>query len=150
MSIIQYRKNPINRTLPFARLSELHREMNRLFDGRILPDASTDWAPALDLTQDKDQLRVVVELPGLKKEDIELSLQEGVLTVSGERKNATERKDGDTYRTERCYGRFQRSVELPSEVDANRVNATYQNGLLTVTLAKAEAAKRKQININVA
>lgn len=150
MSIIQYRRNPINRTSPLARLSELHREMNRLFDGQILPDAFTGWAPALDVTQDKDQLQVVVELPGLKKEDIELSLQEGVLTISGERKDATERKEGETYRTERFYGRFQRSVELPSEVDANRVNATYQNGLLTITLAKAEAAKPKQITINVA
>lgn len=150
MSIIQYRRTPTNRISPLAQLSELHREMNRLFDGNILTDAFTGWAPALDVTHDKDQVQVVAELPGLKKEDIELNLQEGVLTISGERKDTNERKEGETHRTERFYGRFQRSVELPVEVDANRVNATYSNGLLTVTLAKAEAAKPKQITINVA
>ncbi|MEO7932748.1 MAG: Hsp20/alpha crystallin family protein [Chthoniobacterales bacterium] len=149
MSIIQYRKTPVYHNSPLAQLSELHREMNRLFDGSIFSDGLTGWAPALDVTQDKEQVQVVVELPGLKKEDISLSFQDGVLTISGERKDTTEQKDGETHRSERFFGRFERSVELPVEVNPDRINATYQNGLLTVTLAKAEEAKPKQININV-
>jgi HSP20 family protein len=149
MSIIQYRRTPVHRNSPLAQLSELHREMNRLFDGSIFADGLAGWAPALDLIHDKDQVQVVVELAGLKKEDIAISLQDGVLTISGERKDTTEQKEGETHRSERFFGRFERSVDLPVEVNPDGVSATYQNGLLMVTLAKAEEAKPKQININI-
>jgi HSP20 family protein len=150
MSIIQYRRTPANRVSPLAQLSELHREMNRLFDGSIFANNIAGWAPAVDVIQEKDQLRVIAELPGLKKDEIDLSLQDGVLTISGERKNETETKEGETHRSERFLGRFQRSIELPVEVNPEGVSASYQNGVLTVTLAKAEEAKPKQITINVA
>ena len=148
MSIIHYRK-PIHRTSPLAQLSDLHREMSRLFDGVNFEDALTSWAPALDVTQNKDHVHVVLELPGLNKADIEISLQSGVLTVSGKRKTDTDRKEDETHRRERFLGRFQRTIELPVEVNPEQVNATYENGLLHVTLAKAEEAKPKQITINV-
>ncbi len=147
MSIIQYRKNPSHRFSPLAQLSELHREMNRLFEGGALTDTATGWGPALDVIHDTDRIEVVVELPGLRKEDIQLSLQDGVLTVSGERKAVTETQTDETHRTERFFGKFQRSIELPAEVNPDKVDASYKDGVLTVTLAKADESKPKQITI---
>ena len=106
------------------------------------------WTPALDLYQNNDNIVAVIELPGMRKEDIEISLQDGTLTISGERKEEQSKENGAT-RTERFTGKFRRSITLPTRVDANKVNATYKDGLLTVTLAKAEEAKPKQIQINL-
>jgi HSP20 family protein len=106
------------------------------------------WTPALDLYQNNDNIVVVVELPGLRKEDIEISLQDGMLTISGERKDETSPEDGAT-RAERCTGKFRRSITLPTRVDGNKVSAAYKDGILTVTLPKAEEAKPKQIQINL-
>jgi HSP20 family protein len=92
---------------------------------------------------------VKVELPGLKKDQINLSLHEGVLTISGERKQEQETKQGDTFRSERYFGKFQRSVTLPTAVDSGKVKATYKDGILTVDLPKAEEAKPKQIAVSV-
>ena len=106
------------------------------------------WTPALDLYQNNDNIVALVELPGLRKEDIEISLQDGTLTISGERKEEPSQENGAT-RTERCTGKFRRSITLPTRVDANKVSATYKDGILTVTLPKAEEAKPKQIQINL-
>jgi HSP20 family protein len=106
------------------------------------------WTPALDLYQNTDNVVAVVELPGLRKEDIEISLQDGTLTISGERKEEAGQPEGAT-RTERCTGKFRRSITLPTQVDVNKVSANYKNGILTVTLPKAEEAKPKQIQINL-
>jgi HSP20 family protein len=105
------------------------------------------WTPALDLYQNSDNIVAVVELPGMRKEDIEISLQDGMLVIRGERKDETSSENGAT-RTERYTGKFRRSVTLPTRVDVNKVNATYKDGILTVTLPKAEEAKPKQIQIN--
>jgi len=105
------------------------------------------WAPALDLHQSNDNIVAVVEVPGMRKEDIEISLQDGMLIISGERKEETKQENGST-RTERYTGKFRRSITLPSRVDVNKVNATYKDGILTVTLPKAEEAKPKQIKIS--
>jgi len=106
------------------------------------------WTPALDLYQDNDNVVAVVELPGMRKEDIEISLQDGMLSISGERKDESA-SEGATPRTERFFGKFRRSVTLPTRVDVNQVKASYKDGLLTVTLPKAEEAKPKQIQINL-
>jgi HSP20 family protein len=106
------------------------------------------WTPALDLYQNNDNIVAVVELPGMRKEDIEISLQDGMLTISGERKEEGGQDNGAT-RTERFTGKFRRSITLPTRVDVNKVSATYKDGLLTVTLPKAEEAKPKQIQINL-
>jgi HSP20 family protein len=106
------------------------------------------WTPALDLYQNNDNIVAIVELPGMRKEDIEISLHDGTLTIAGERKEET-REGDNAARTERPTGKFRRSITLPTRVDANKVNATYKDGILTVTLPKAEEAKPKQIQVNV-
>ena len=153
MNIIRYH-NPGRSDLAqaFDRFAVLRGELDRLFDSSFGPAFRTPgsfhrWTPALDVYQDKDQFTVVAELPGLKKEEIELSLHDGVLTISGERKQ--EKKGEEGYRNERFFGRFQRSVTLPASVDGNKVKATYQDGILKVVLPKAEEAKPKQIEVSV-
>jgi HSP20 family protein len=97
--------------------------------------------------QSTDNIVAVVELPGMRKEDVEISLHDGTLTISGERKR--EGADGDkAERTERYIGTFRRTVALPTRVDANKVSATYRDGILTVTLPKAEEVKPKQIQVS--
>ena len=97
--------------------------------------------------RNNDNVIAVVELPGMRKEDIEISLHEGTLTINGERKS--ESSNGEkAERTERYIGKFRRSITLPARVDANKVSATYRDGILTVTLPKAEEAKPKQIQVN--
>jgi HSP20 family protein len=107
----------------------------------------TGWTPALDLYQNNDNLVAVVELPGMRKEDIEISLQDGTLMIGGERKEETREQTGAT-RTERFTGKFRRGITLPTRVDTKKVSATYKDGILTVTLPKAEEAKPRQIQIN--
>jgi len=103
-------------------------------------------SPALDLYQNNDDVIALVELPGMRKEDIEISLHDGTLTISGERKSET--PDGAAERTERYVGKFRRSITLPARVDASKVSATYRDGILTVTLPKAEEARPKQIQVD--
>jgi HSP20 family protein len=107
------------------------------------------WSPALDLYQNNDNVVAVVELPGMRKDDIEISLHDGTLTIAGERKSQSGGNGDSAERTERFTGKFRRSISLPTRVDANKVNATYKDGILTVTLPKAEEAKPKQIQVNV-
>jgi len=107
------------------------------------------WAPSLDMFQDKDDVFVKVELPGMKKEEINISLHDGVLTISGERKREEKTGEGETFRSETYYGKFHRSVTLPTLVDSTKVKASYKEGILTVTLPKAEEAKPKQIEVSV-
>jgi len=153
MNIIRYHnQGRSDLTHAFDRFAALRDEMDRLFDSSFGPVVRTPgsfgrWTPALDVYQDKDQFTVVAELPGLKKENIELALHNGVLTISGERKQ--EKKGEEGCRNERFFGRFQRSVTLPTSVDGNKVKATYQDGILKVVLPKAEEAKPKQIEVSV-
>jgi HSP20 family protein len=137
-----------------GRLFGLRDELDRLFDGGFGEFAGPSqllslWNPAVDLYQDKDNVYVRAEVPGMKKEDIEVSLHDGVLSVSGERKGEQEFKDAETYRSERFVGRFQRSLTLPSAVKADEVKAQYKDGILTITLPKAEEAKPKQIEVKI-
>ena len=109
---------------------------------------TNQWSPALDVFDDKDTFTVTLEAPGLKKEDFEISWHDGVLSIAGERKeqNSCERT---CFRRERFYGRFSRSVSLPADVQADKINAAYKDGVLTVTLPKAEQAKPKQIEVSI-
>lgn len=137
---------------PFNQLNRIRNEINRIFEDPFgfASAASTffeGWTPAVDVYEDKDKITVRAELPGMKKEDIEVTVVGETLTISGERKHEEEKKEGEVYRSERYLGRFQRSVILPTEVDPNKVQATYKDGVLTVTLPKSEQAKRKQIEI---
>jgi HSP20 family protein len=140
---------------PFTRLSTLRDEIDRLFDSpysalsAVTQPFLSGWLPAVDLFEDKDQFILKAELPGMKKEDIEVSLHEGVLSLSGERKTDDKYTNAEVCRSERFLGRFQRSLALPTLVNPEKVQATYKDGILTVTVAKAEEAKPKQIAINI-
>jgi HSP20 family protein len=155
MSLIRYQSPELTTWSPFNQLSTLRDEMNRLFDISLPGFGGREdrllgvWSPALDVFQDKDHVFVKCELPGMKKEDIQISLHENALTISGERKQEQEVKEGDGYRSERFFGRFHRSLTLPVRVSADSVKAQYKEGILTVTLAKAEEAKPKQIEVQV-
>lgn len=138
----------------FGRLTDLRDEIDRLFDSPLAELARTSqilsgWTPALDLYEGKENFVVKVELPGMKREDIEVSLHEGSLSLSGERKSDEKYADAEVYRTERFFGRFQRTVTLPTPVAAEKVKAAYKDGVLTITLPKTEEAKPKQIEVNV-
>jgi HSP20 family protein len=138
----------------FGRLTSLRDEIDRLFEEPLATLARSShllsgWTPALDLYEDKDKFVVKAELPGMKKEDIDLSLHDGSLSISGERKDQTEHRDAEVYRAERFFGRFQRTVTLPAPVAADKITAQYKDGILTVTLPKTEEAKPKQIDVSV-
>jgi len=153
MSLTRYQYPQTTTWTPFDRLASLRDEMDRIFDFAWPTRDSglfSGWSPALDVHDEKDNFVVHVELPGMKKEDISLSLHDGVLTVSGERKEERERsEEGQTFRSERYFGKFQRSVTLPALVDASKVAASYKDGILTVHLPKSEEAKPKQIAVSV-
>ena len=152
MSLIRYQFPETSAWSSSDRLSSLRDEVNRLFDFSWPSRDSglfSGWSPALDVHDDKDSLSVQVELPGVKKDEIDISLHEGVLTVSGQRKLERERQEGETFRSERYFGKFQRSVTLPAAVDADKVKASYTDGILTIDLPKAEEAKPKQIAVNI-
>jgi HSP20 family protein len=127
-----------------GRLANLQDELDRLFESPL-----RGWAPALDVHEDKDNFTVRVELPGVKREDIGVSLQEGALVISGERKEEKVSEGTEIHRQERFYGKFQRALTLPTPVAADKVKAAYKDGILTVTLPKAEEAKPKQIDVSV-
>jgi len=152
MRLIRWQRPDVTNWDPFNHLTSLREEINRLFD---LPygDGAREseffgWAPPMDLYEDKDNLVVRAELPGMKKEDIEISLHQGSLVISGERKVESGDQEGDASRSERFFGRFQRALELPKPVDANGVSASYTDGILTVTLPKTEESKPKQIAVS--
>lgn len=154
MNIIRYQRYPQSElSTAFDRLATLREEMDRLVESPFgsffrSPGSFRSWSPALDVYQDKDNFTVVVELPGLKKEEIDISLHGDALTISGERK-AEEKKGKEGFRTERFYGSFQRTVTLPAAVNAKDVKASYQDGILKVVLPRAEEAKPKQIEVSV-
>jgi HSP20 family protein len=108
------------------------------------------WTPALDVSETKDNYIVKAELPGMKKEDIEVSLHDGCLSISGERKAEEKSEGAEVYRAERFVGRFQRALTLPAPVAGDKVKAEYKDGILTVTLPKTEEAKPKTITIQSA
>jgi HSP20 family protein len=138
----------------FGRLTDLRDDLDRLFASPLADWARgsnllSGWTPALDLYEDKDSLFVKIELPGMKKEEIEVSLHEGSLSISGERKSEQKHQDADMYRAERFFGRFQRTVVLPNPVAADKVKAQYKDGILSITLPKTEESKPKHIDVNV-
>lgn len=129
-------------TVNYGRFTSLQNELEQLFG------APRTWAPRLDVQEDKDNFSVRVELPGLKREDIEVALNDGELTISGERKAETVSEGTEVHRRERIYGKFSRTLTLPSAIKSDQVKAAYKDGILTITLPKAEEAKPKQIVVS--
>lgn len=105
------------------------------------------WTPAVDVYEDKDAVKIVAELPGVKPEDVRISLENQTLTVRGEKRQVAEEKTERVHRYERSYGAFERSFSLPGTVDADRIEASFDGGLLTVTLPKVERARPRQIEV---
>jgi HSP20 family protein len=142
MKLMQYQRPSLSWPT-FGRLASLQDELDRLFEAPL-----TGWAPALDVHEDKDNFIVRLEVPGMKREDIEVSLQEGALVISGERKEAPLGEETTVHRQERYYGKFSRVLTLPAAVAGDKVKAQYKDGILTVTLPKAEEAKPKTIAVS--
>ncbi len=154
MSIIRYQSPETSVWPSFDRWASLRDEMNSLFE---LPSMGSfarqtqlfgGWSPALDLYQNNDNVIAVVELPGMRKDDIDISLHDGMLTIAGERERTSDEGE-NAERTERFSGKFRRSVSLPTRVDAGKVNASYKDGILTITLPKAEEAKPKKVEVTI-
>jgi HSP20 family protein len=138
---------------PFRELEDVERRFDEIF-GRPTPPSlwwrfpeEVGWIPALDMFEKDNKLVVKAEIPGMKDEDIDVSVVGDTLNIKGERKSETEVKDEDYYRCERSYGSFFRSIPLPSAVDANKIEANYEDGVLEVTLPKTAAAKRKKVKV---
>lgn len=141
------------RTSPMLGIaSECSREADRFFSdfiNRGIFRLSDDWAPVVDVAETKDEVIVRAEVPGMTKEEISVTLQDDVLTLRGEKKQEKTEKEADFHRIERSYGSFVRSFTLPTLVQTDKVKAAYKDGVLTVTLPKAEEVKPKEISISV-
>ena len=136
---------------PFGEMSSLQERMNRLFEhslGRSDEDSFGAWLPAVDIFDDGDNLRLQAELPGLAEKEIDLQVENNVLTIRGERKRNQEFKEDGYFRTERVYGTFSRSFHLPTTVDAEKIVARYRNGVLELTLPKKASSKTRRIEVS--
>lgn len=139
---------------PFRDLSDIQSEMSRVFDsffGRPSPVGGVErvWAPAVNVYETNDELVISAELPGLNEKDIHLSITGDMLTLKGERRWDQEVKPESYYRSERWFGKFERTLPLPMPVQADKVKAKYRDGVLAITLPKAEEIKPKEIKIDV-
>jgi HSP20 family protein len=129
-------------------VDSLQSEVNRVFDAFFGNGAPRRrWVPAMDLVETDDNLVLRADLPGLSRDDVEIEIKDGVLTVSGERKAEHEEKSEGFYRVERTFGRFSRSLSLPEGIDADRVVADFEDGVLEVRIPKPEARKPHRVEI---
>ena len=120
------------------------------FLNEALPEASAAWVPPVDIFEQADGIRIMAEIPGVNPSDVKISVEGNVLTIQGTKQQVAEEKTERVHRYERTYGAFERSFTLPPTVDASQIKATYENGVLTVTLPKVEKAKARQIQVEVA
>ena len=139
---------------PFGELSSFRKEMDRLWDrfGGETPLTKTfgkSWSPSVDISETKNSLVVKADLPGLEAEDVNVSISGDVLTIKGEKKLEEEEKDEHYHCVERYSGSFQRVFQLPSGVKTDQIEATFDKGVLKVTLPKVEEAKKKEIEVKV-
>ena len=150
----------IERWRPWDELREMERMMDEMMRRPLpawrrpltwwrVPTEEMAWTPTVEMYEKDDKFVVRAELPGMKKEELDISVLGDTLTIKGERKAKSEVKDEDYYRCELCYGKFSRSVALPAAVDAKKVEASYENGILEITLPKVEEAKPKKVEVKV-
>lgn len=141
---------------PIVELEDVANRLNRIF-GRTPARAESDtkmldvadWAPSVDISETDKAYLIKAEIPDVKKEDVKVILQNGMLTIQGERKMEKEEKGKKFHRIERCYGSFARSFNVPDDADENAVKAEFKDGMLNVTLGKSEKAKPKAIEVSV-
>ncbi len=144
---------------PFREMDELQRRLASVFDlapyRRNAPSTDqenmtvAEWAPAVDIIEDEKEYLIKVELPEVAKEAVKVTVEDGTLTISGERKAEKEEKNRKFHRVERYYGCFQRSFSVPDDAEEGKVNAEFKDGVLKVHLAKSEKARPKQIEVKV-
>jgi HSP20 family protein len=137
---------------PFRNVSDIQGEVNRLFDtflGRPAAPATRSWLPAVDMHETKDELVLSFEVPGVSEKDVAVSITGDLLSIKGERRVADQTKAQQYLHTERVYGEFERLIQLPMAVQADKVKATYRDGVLTVTLPKAEELKPREIKVDI-
>ena len=145
----------IIRWTPLRSMLSLRDEMDKLLDdvyGNVAPSGEAregEWFPVMDLAETDDDVSASIELPGLKKEDINVSVHNDVLTITGEKKQEKSEKTENRRRIERSYGYFKRSVILPAEVDPEKVTASYSEGILKIVMPKVESKKPKQIPVQI-
>ena len=151
MKLVPLRRSDLARPWP-----TLRNEVNRLFDDFFNSEfftepfrGLTEWSPALDLSETGEAIVFKAELPGIGPDDVEVLLQDDVLTIKGEKKEERNEKAQNVHRVERSYGRFERSFRLPGTVKSDKVDAKFTNGVLTVTLPKAEEVKPKAVKIKI-
>jgi len=141
---------------PFRELEDVSNRLNRIF-GRSTARAESgqemlavaDWSPSIDISETDAAYLIKAEIPGVKKEDVKVTIQDGMLTIQGERKIEKEEKGKKFHRVERSYGSFVRSFRIPDNADENSVKAEFKDGMLNVTLAKSAKAKAKSVNVAV-
>lgn len=136
-------------------LQELKKEMDRIwqefFGKSHFPEKwiTFEWSPAVDVSETNEAVIVKVDLPGVNPDDVEISLSENVLTIKGEKKKEEEEKKQNFYRMERYYGSFMRAIQLPCEIEEEKISATYKDGVLKIVLPKKPEEKKKVIKIKV-
>ena len=138
-------------------LYQLEHRMGRSFNGQLLrasewpvPEAATTaWLPLVDIFEEPDLIRLVAEVPGVKPEDVKISVEGNVLTIAGTKEQVAEEKAERVHRYERTYGAFERTFRLSASIDPNKIRATYNLGVLTITLPKAETARPHLIQVDV-
>lgn len=155
MRLTRREKQTRGAAAPLHDLNRIRSEINRLFEdplGFMPPGTSffEGWEPAVDVYEDRDHVLVRAELPGMKKEDISVSLTGNVLSIAGERRHEKQDQGSEVFRAERYFGRFQRTLMLPHTVDTKDVQTTYQDGILSITLPKSDEARSRQIEIQTA
>ncbi|MDZ7291794.1 MAG: Hsp20/alpha crystallin family protein [candidate division KSB1 bacterium] len=140
---------------PARELARMQEEMDRLFGRFMRGDALEtsfargDWEPAVDISETADNYIITAELPGLTKDDVRVSYEDGMLTIRGEKRQEKEEKGKNYHRMERSYGSFERSFRLPSRIVVDKIGAKFSDGLLTLTLPKTEEARPKEIPIKI-
>ena len=136
-------------------LRRLQSEIDRLFDDPFsgwlspLETFGETWSPAVSVCEEKNNVVVKAELPGMKKEELEVYMTGDSLNITGERKAESEEKAAESYRSERYFGHFHRSIPLPTPVKSEKIEAHYRDGILTITCPKTEEAKRKPVEIRI-
>ena len=134
----------------------LGNDFNRLFEGftrngnDAAPSASVStWKPSVDISETQDEFVVTADLPGINREDLNVTVADGRLTLRGERRQASQESERSVHRVERIYGTFARSFDLPAAVNSENITASYRDGVLSVSVPKAEEAKPKQIEVKI-
>jgi HSP20 family protein len=140
---------------PLKELQRMRREMDRLWESFFetkparRQEEMSEWVPSIDLSETKESYIVKAEIPGMEAKDIDITLQDDLLTIRGEKKQEKEEKDENYHFVERSYGSFTRSIRLPQEVKGDKIKASYKDGVLKITLPKSEEAKKKETKIKV-